>query len=122
MKRLITLFAASLLALTIAYGSFYVGRIYGALDPLRTYEIPMCVTHSTQLRESPTGYVNANIPADATIWFRKLELPFAHVSYFDGKSWIDGTLTASILEVCASYGSSANFNNQTQAIHWLSSK
>ncbi len=86
----------SLIVLT----AFWVGRIDGALSPTRQVEIPMCAGSDTQIRESPTGYVLGDVPAGAMLWFLKLDLPFAQVAYFDGSSWLEGTIPAFVLEVC----------------------
>ncbi len=80
--------------------AFWVGRIDGALSPVRRVEIPMCANRETQIRESPTGYILGDVPAGAMLWFLKLDLPFAHVAYFDGSSWLEGTVPAFVLEVC----------------------
>ncbi len=79
---------------------FWVGRIEGALAPTRRVEFPMCAGTETQIRESPTGYILGDVPAGAMLWFFKLDLPFAHVAYFDGSSWLEGTVPAFVLEVC----------------------
>lgn len=97
----IILTALSALALfLIALTAFWMGRIDGALNPVRRAEIPMCAGSETQVRESPTGYILANVPAGALLWFIKLELPFAQVAYFDGSDWLEGTVPAYVLEVC----------------------
>ena len=84
----------------IVLTAFWVGRIEGALSPTRRVEIPMCAGMETQIRESPTGYILGDVPAGATLWFFKLDLPFAQVAYFDGSSWLEGTVPAFVLEVC----------------------
>lgn len=96
---LLPAFAAIVLGV-IALGAFWLGRIDGALAPARQMDIPMCANGDTQVRESPTGYILANVPAGALLWFLKLDVPFAHVAYFDGSAWIEGTVPAFILEVC----------------------
>jgi hypothetical protein len=80
--------------------SFWVGRLAGSLAPVRSYEIPMCAGYETDVRKSPTGYVLGHVPAGAMVWFVKLDLPFANVAYYDGSAWVEGTVTATALEVC----------------------
>ena len=80
--------------------AYWIGQMDGAFDPARSYEIPMCVQYETNVREAPTGYVLGHVPAGAMVWFLKLELPFAHVAYYNGSAWVEGTITASALVVC----------------------
>jgi hypothetical protein len=63
-------------------------------------ERALCVTNGTALRASPTGYILADIPADAQVWLLRLDLPFARVAYFEDGNWSEGTISASVLEVC----------------------
>lgn len=80
--------------------AYTLGEISGALDPLRSYEVPMCVVGETDIRETPTGYVIGHVPADGLVWFVKLDLPFAKVAFYDGQKWLDGTVTATALVPC----------------------
>lgn len=99
--RRVLMGAAVLSALfPITLTAFWVGRIDGALSPTRRVEIPMCTSDKTQIRESPTGYILDDVPAGAMLWFLRLDLPFAHVAYFDGSSWLEGTVPAFVLEIC----------------------
>jgi len=91
-----TMCALVFLALT----SFWMGRLAGALAPVRTIERPMCMVRDVGLRESPTGYVISQIPEGSMVWFLKLDLPFAYVAYYDGSAWLEGSVTASVLDVC----------------------
>lgn len=92
---------AMISALTaLGLSCYWLGHLDGALDPAREVERAMCLNRETALRESPTGYILTTIPADAQIWLMDLDLPFAHVAYYEGGSWIEGTITASALEVC----------------------
>lgn len=80
--------------------AYTLGEISGALDPLRSYEVPMCVVGETDIRTDPIGYVIGTVPAGGLVWFVKLEIPFAHVSFYDGQEWLDGTVTATALDIC----------------------
>ena len=86
--------------LSIVLTAFWMGRIEGMLSPVRQVEIPLCAGSETQVRASPTGYILGDVPAGAMLWFLKLDLPFAHVAYFNGSAWLEGTVPAFILEVC----------------------
>lgn len=80
--------------------AYWMGKLAGAFDPARSYEIPMCAAYETDVRMSPTGYVLSHVPAGEMVWFTKMDLPFAHVAYYDGSAWHEGTITATALEVC----------------------
>lgn len=86
--------------IAVVMAAFYAGRLAGALDPERRYEIPMCAAYETDVRANPTGYIIGHVPAGSTIWFMQLELPFARVAYYDGSAWLEGTITATALQVC----------------------
>ena len=98
--RLLVSVAAAVFFSLIVLTAFWVGRIEGALSPVRQVQIPMCTEFATHLRESPTGYIVGDVPAGSMIWLLKLDLPFAQVAYFNGSSWLEGTVSASVLEVC----------------------
>jgi hypothetical protein len=99
MRGLIMLMLLSAFAAMIVI-AFWVGKLEGALNPAWTTEKQMCVSQDVDIRESPTGYVIGTVPAGSALWFIKLELPFAHVVYFDGSAWLQGTVTAFVLELC----------------------
>lgn len=80
--------------------AYLMGRLAGALDPVRNFERPMCVAGKTAIRANPTGYIIGQVPAGEMVWFVKLDLPFAQVAYYDGSAWIEGTITATSLIVC----------------------
>lgn len=80
--------------------AFLTGKIQGALNPVRNAEKPMCVNREVDIREAPTGYVIGTVPAGSMVWFMRLDLPFAYVSFYDGVQWLEGSITASVLEVC----------------------
>jgi hypothetical protein len=80
--------------------AFWLGKLEGGLNPAWTTEKMMCVSQEVDIRESPTGYVIGTAPAGSALWFVKLDLPFAHVAYYDGSTWLEGTVTASWLELC----------------------
>jgi hypothetical protein len=93
---LIILGALSLLSLS----AFWVGKLEGALNPASNAEKIMCVSREVDIRQSPTGYVIGTVPAGSSLWFIKLDLPFAYVAYYDGSAWLEGSVTASVLELC----------------------
>lgn len=99
--RYVVLALIILLAIAgVASTTFYMGRLAGALNPAWTAEKAMCVNQDVDIRQSPTGYVMSNVPAGEMVWFLKLELPFAHIAYYDGSTWLVGTVSAFVLEVC----------------------
>lgn len=95
---IIVLFLAILIL--SATTAFHMGRLSGALNPAWTAEKAMCVNQDVDIRESPTGYVIGIVPAGEMVWFIKLSLPFAHVAYYDGTTWLEGTVSAFVLGVC----------------------
>lgn len=84
--------------------SFAVGR---ATTPpeIQHDSPPMCLYRDTALRESPTGYIIFRLARGTELWVTRIEAPFAYVSYFDGKQWIDGSVTASYLGRCGAENS-----------------
>ena len=80
--------------------AFLTGKIQGALNPVRNVEKPMCVGREVDIRQTPTGYIIGKVPAGSMVWFTKLDLPFAYVAFYDGVQWLEGSITASVLEVC----------------------
>lgn len=88
--------AVSLLTAT----AFFVGRLDGALNPSWTAEKAMCVNQDVAIRESPIGYVVGAVPAGEMVWFFRLDLPFAHIAYYNGSEWLEGTVPAFVLELC----------------------
>ena len=105
MNKAIVLRIATAVMLLIALAAmiiaaFSVGKLEGALNPAWTAEKVMCVNRDVDIRQSPTGYVIGTVPAGSAFWFIKLELPFAHVAYYDGSAWLEGTVTALALELC----------------------
>lgn len=84
----------------LVFIAFQMGRLEGALNPAWTAERAMCVSQDVEIRESPTGYVVGDIPAGELVWFFKLDLPFAHVAYYDGSTWLEGTIPAFMLALC----------------------
>lgn len=80
--------------------AFLTGKIQGALDPVRNAEKPMCVSHEVDIRQSPTGYIIGKVPAGSMVWFTRLDLPFAYIAFYDGEQWLEGSITASVLEAC----------------------
>lgn len=99
LRILIVMVISAILAL-LTLTAFYMGKLEGALNPAWTAEKAMCVSHDVDVRESPIGYVIGRVPAGEMLWFIKLELPFAHVAYYNGYTWLKGTVPAFVLEVC----------------------
>jgi hypothetical protein len=60
----------------------------------------VCTYRPTEIRESPTGYIIVRVASGSQVIIDRIDAPFAYVSYFDGKQWIEGTVTASYLGVC----------------------
>lgn len=99
LRGLIVLAILSALADEII-SAFWLGRLNGALNPVRSTEKMLCVNREVDIRQSPTGYVIGTVAAGESLWFIKLDLPFAYVAYYDGSAWLEGSITASALELC----------------------
>jgi hypothetical protein len=98
--RLLLVLALGVCMASMLVSAYFLGKLNGALDPLRSYEVPMCVAYDTHIRADPTGYILGDVPAGTMVWFTKLDLPFAHVAFYDGNSWLEGTVTATAIEAC----------------------
>lgn len=99
--RVLTVLALIATLATSWVSAFWLGELRGALDPVRNVNLPMCVSRDANIRESPTGYVLGHVSTGSMVWFTRLDLPFAYVAYYDGSAWLEGSITASALEVCS---------------------
>lgn len=103
-KKQLLYVLAALVAVEIMVAStcaaFWFGRLSAVLVPMRSQERLMCAAYETNLRTAPTGYVIGHIDEGAYIWYLGLDLPFARVAYYDGDEWLEGTVTATVLEPC----------------------
>lgn len=98
--RILIGLALSAVIASLVVTAFFMGKLTGALNPAWTAEKAMCVSQGVDIRESPIGYVIGKVPAGEIVWFSKLDLPFAHVVYYDGNMWLEGTVPAFVLDVC----------------------
>ncbi len=98
--RVLIVLAALVALASLVLSAYWIGKLEGALNPVRDAERVMCVNRDVNIHESPTGYILGKVPAGSTLWFVRLDLPFAYVAYYDGSTWLEGTVTATVLELC----------------------
>lgn len=98
--RILIGLALSAVIASLVVTAFFMGKLTGALNPAWTAEKAMCVSRITDIRGTPTGYVIGKVPAGEMVWFLKLDLPFAHIAYYDGTTWLEGAIPAFVLDVC----------------------
>lgn len=69
-------------------------------EPARPAASLVCLGRDTALRASSTGYIIVRLAKGTQLWVTRIDTPFAYVSYYDGRQWIDGSVTAAYLGRC----------------------
>ncbi len=100
MKKHIKTIIYCMVLVIVSVSSFAAGYLVHQPKQIHSETSVTCLYRDTFLRTNPTGYIITRLAKNSQVYLNSIEIPFAHVSYFSGTQWFNGTVTASYLGPC----------------------
>lgn len=99
-KTLLSIILMAMIIVAVALAAFAAGREVQTAKAESNPTALVCTTRITEIRTNPTGFILVRLAKGSQLMVTKVEAPFAYVAYFDGKQWVEGSITASYLGPC----------------------